>query len=77
MKIKYYDDTDTLYIELSQPSADTETRQLDDDTFIEMTGGRLAGITIDHAKERTDFSDLMISGFVAASQMPVGHWLSL
>ena len=53
MKIQYFPDTDTLYIELA-PAEVHETRDLDDDTLLDLDGaGRLCAITIEHASDRT------------------------
>ncbi|WP_295439247.1 DUF2283 domain-containing protein [uncultured Thiodictyon sp.] len=54
MKIRYFQDTDTLYIELrGTPIA--ETRDLDEDTIIELDkAGGLCAITIEHASERAE-----------------------
>jgi uncharacterized protein YuzE len=52
MKIKYFADTDTLYIEF-RPVASAETRDLDENTLLEVDGeGRVCGITLEHARER-------------------------
>ncbi len=52
MKIKYFRDTDTLYIELWPAEVD-ETRDLNEDTLLELDGdGRLCAITIEHASDR-------------------------
>jgi uncharacterized protein YuzE len=54
MKVKYFKDTDTLYIELGQHEI-VETRDLDENTQIDLDrGGNICGITIEHAKERAD-----------------------
>ena len=54
MKVKYFADTDTLYIELCSTDID-ETRDLDDDTLLELdSAGRLCAITIEHASDRMD-----------------------
>ena len=52
MKIKYFRDTDTLYIELC-PAEVSETRDLDENTLLDLDGeGRLCAITIEHASNR-------------------------
>ncbi|MYC38118.1 MAG: DUF2283 domain-containing protein [Chloroflexi bacterium] len=52
MKIRYFESTDTLYIELYQADVD-ETRDLDENTLLDLDGdGRLCSITIEHARER-------------------------
>ena len=54
MKIKYFQDTDTLYIEFRSVEV-AETKDLDENTLLDLDGeGNLCGITIDHAKERAD-----------------------
>ena len=55
MKIKYFQDTDTLYIEF-RGTAITESRDLDENTLLELdAGGNVCAITMEHAKERADF----------------------
>ena len=54
MKAKYFQDTDTLYLEL-RDSRVVETRDLDQDTLLDFDGeGKIVGITIEHAKTRLD-----------------------
>lgn len=54
MKIKYFQDTDTLYIEF-RTVAVAETKDYDEDTYIDIDAkGNVCGITIEHAKERAD-----------------------
>ena len=54
MKIKYFKDTDTLYIELRRDAV-VETKDLDDNTQIDLDrAGNICAITIEHAKERAD-----------------------
>jgi uncharacterized protein YuzE len=54
MKIKYFQDTDTLYIELRSTEI-AETRDLDENTLLDLdASGNICGITIEHARERTD-----------------------
>ncbi len=54
MKIRYFDDTDTLHIEFRAAEV-AETRDLDEDTLLDVDReGKICGITIEHAKERTD-----------------------
>lgn len=57
MKIKYFRDTDTLYIELC-PAEVEETRELDENTLLDLDGeGRLCAMTIEHASERMTIPD--------------------
>jgi uncharacterized protein YuzE len=53
MKIKYFEDTDTLYIELKSNEV-AETRHYDNATIDMDTLGNICGITIEDAKEHTD-----------------------
>jgi len=49
MKIKHYQDTDTLYIELRSVEV-AETRDLDENTLLDLDReGKICGITIEHA----------------------------
>ena len=58
MKIRYFRDTDTLYIEFR--AADVgETRDLDDDTQIDLdTRGNICSITVEHASQRADLPSI-------------------
>ena len=54
MKIKYFRDTDTLYIEF-RPAPVAETRDLDEDTQIDVdTQGNICAMTVEHASRRAD-----------------------
>ena len=53
MKIKYFADTDTLYIEFREAAA-LETKDLDENTIMDLDcDGNICAITIEHARERT------------------------
>ncbi len=55
MKIKYFQDTDTLYIEFRTGSV-AESRDLDENTLLDMDGeGNIVAITVEHARDRADF----------------------
>lgn len=54
MKIKYFQDTDTLYIELRSGSV-VETRDLDEETLIDLDqAGSVVALTLEHASRRAD-----------------------
>ena len=54
MKIRYFHDTDTLYIEFRQ-AAVAETRDLDENTQIDLdSAGNVCSLTLEHASKRTD-----------------------
>ena len=55
MKIKYFADTDTLYIEFKSVEV-METRDLDENTVLDLDReGNIAAITVEHASRRADF----------------------
>lgn len=54
MKITYFEDTDTLYIEF-RPTEVAETKDLDENTLIDLDNhGNVCGITVEHARERAE-----------------------
>ncbi len=59
MKVRYFEDTDTLYIELSDREP-AKTEDLNDNVMLELDkDGKVVGLTIEHAKEakgKLDFS---------------------
>lgn len=56
MKIKYFQDTDTLYLEF-RPGQVEESRDLDEDTLLDFDGNEnVVAMTIEHAAERADLS---------------------
>jgi uncharacterized protein YuzE len=61
MKISYYPDTDSLYIDLSeQPSA--ESREISEGVVLDYDAqGRLVGIDIDNASLKVELKKLTLS----------------
>lgn len=54
MKIKYFEDTDTLYIEF-RPAEVAETKDLDENTLLDLDrDGKICSITIEHARDRAE-----------------------
>lgn len=54
MNIKYFQDTDTLYIEFRKGEV-SETRDLDENTLLDVdAAGQIVAITVEHARERAD-----------------------
>jgi uncharacterized protein YuzE len=54
MNIKYFQDTDTLYIEFSKKEV-ADTRDLDEDTLLDVdSAGNIVAITVEHARNRAD-----------------------
>ena len=65
MKVKYFEDTDTLYIEF-RDSTIAESRDLDENTVLDLDAeGNVCAITVEHASERTDVARLTVEGMVA------------
>src|SRR5262245_48016471 len=57
MRIKHYQDTDTLYIEL-RPVKVAESRDLNENTLLDLDkDGAICGITIEHASKQVEISD--------------------
>ena len=57
MKIKYFADNDTLYIEF-RGGLVAETRDLDQDTALDIDAeGNLCAIAVEHASKRTGIPD--------------------
>lgn len=55
MKIRYFPDTDTLHIEFKPAGTVAETRDLDENTLLDLDkAGQILGITVEHASQRTD-----------------------
>jgi uncharacterized protein YuzE len=54
MKVRYFEQTDTLLIEFRQ-AAVAETRDLDENTVLDLDkNGNIFAITVEHASKRTD-----------------------
>ena len=58
MKLQYYPDTDSLYVEL-KPVPGVETREISDGLIVDIDAeGQVVGFDIDHASRRLDLSTL-------------------
>ncbi|MGC1953968.1 MAG: DUF2283 domain-containing protein [Gammaproteobacteria bacterium] len=65
MKVSYFDDTDTLYIEF-RDSDIAESKDLDENTILDVDAkGNVCAITFEHASARTDVSHLIVEGIAA------------
>lgn len=54
MKVKYFQGTDTLYLEFRADRI-AEARDLDENTVLDLDGqGRVCAMTMEHASQRTD-----------------------
>jgi uncharacterized protein YuzE len=58
MKVRYFDDTDTAYVEFSNHSA-AETREINDNILLDLdSNGNLFGMTIEHASDQADIAEM-------------------
>lgn len=65
MKVRYFADTDTLYIEFRDADI-AETKDLDENTVLDLdAAGNVRAITFEHASERTDVRHLTVEGIAA------------
>jgi uncharacterized protein YuzE len=65
MKVQYFADTDTLYIEFRERDI-VESKDLDENTLLDLDAdGNVCAITFEHASERTDVHHLTVEGIAA------------
>lgn len=65
MKVIYFNDTDTLYIEF-RSSDIVESKDLDENTVLDVDEkGNVCAITFEQASQRTDVSHLIVEGIAA------------
>ena len=65
MKMSYFDDTDTLYLEFKERDI-VETKELDENTVIDIDiNGYIVAITVEHASHMADVQHLALSGIAA------------
>ena len=58
MNIKYFQDTDTLYIEFKAAEV-AESKDLDENTLLDLDqNGNICGITVEHASQRADLPSI-------------------
>jgi uncharacterized protein YuzE len=58
MKIKYFADTDTALIEFSDGPVE-ETKEVSEDVYLDLDAkGALVSMTVEHAKERANISEV-------------------
>jgi len=67
MKIRYFADTDTALIEFSNKSV-AETKEISENLYIDLDEkGNLVSMTIEHAKERANISEVSFLQMVKSS----------
>jgi uncharacterized protein YuzE len=65
MKIKYYKEVDSLYLDLSSKKS-VESREVSDGVVLDYDGeGNLVGIDVEHASEKLDMSTLVVDSLPA------------
>ena len=65
MKVKYFKDTDTLYIEF-QTRTVVESRDLNENTILDLDAdGNICAITFEHASSRMDVEQVTLEGIAA------------
>jgi uncharacterized protein YuzE len=66
MKIKYFQETDTLYIEFRREEV-SETKELNENTILDLDrNGNICALTIEHARERTEIPSFSYEHVTAA-----------
>jgi uncharacterized protein YuzE len=71
MKLNYYPDTDSLYIDLSERDS-VESREVADGVVLDYDdAGNLVGIDIDHASEKVQLSRLVLQGMTGVIERTV------
>ena len=65
MKVRYFKETDTLYIEFNAQNI-SETKDLDENTILDLdSNGNICAITFEHASDRTDVQQITLEGIAA------------
>jgi uncharacterized protein YuzE len=65
MKVQYFKDTDTLYIEFRAMDV-FESRDLDENTIMDLDAdGNVCAMTFEHASSRTDVQKISLEGIAA------------
>lgn len=65
MRVQYFEDTDTLYIEFRRSDI-AETRDLNENTLLEFdAAGNVCALTFEHASQITDIQRVTLEGIAA------------
>lgn len=71
MKLNYYRETDSLYIDLSERDS-VESREVSDGIVLDFDEqGNVVGIDIDHASDKVQLSRLVLQGIHATVEKVV------
>lgn len=72
MKLKYYPDTDSLYIDLSHRTS-AESREISEGVVLDYDeSGHIVGIDIDNASSKVELHELMVSKVPFTTQTITG-----
>jgi uncharacterized protein YuzE len=72
MKLQYYPDTDSLYIDLSG-KASVDSREISEGVVLDYDeAGSVVGIDIDNASKKVDLQELMVTKIPFAMQTITG-----
>ena len=72
MKLKYYPETDSLYIDLSHRTS-VESREISEGVVLDYDeSGHVVGIDIDNASAKVDLHELMVSKVPFTTQTITG-----
>ncbi|MFZ5593033.1 MAG: DUF2283 domain-containing protein [Pseudomonadota bacterium] len=65
MKVSYFEDTGTLYIEFRGGDI-VKSKDLDENTILDVdASGNVCAITFEHASQRADLSHVVVEGIAA------------
>lgn len=70
MKIRYFADTDTLYIQLNDREI-VETQEFNENAFLDLDSeGNLVAVTLEHARETANIFDFSFQQVAATELQP-------
>lgn len=68
MKLNYYPETDSLYIDLSEKKS-TDSKEISEGVVLDYDAdGNLVGIDIDNASKKVQLKELILSGLPSSIQ---------
>ncbi|MFQ5963684.1 MAG: DUF2283 domain-containing protein [Candidatus Scalinduaceae bacterium] len=69
MKLNYYPDTDSLYIELVEKKTSVDSREISDGIVMDLDSeGNIIGFDIDNASKKINLSELITNKLPVISQ---------
>ncbi|MCB0072821.1 MAG: DUF2283 domain-containing protein [Caldilineaceae bacterium] len=71
MRIRYFPETDTLYVELTDQLV-VETREIAEDALVDLdAAGNLVALTVEHARERANMADFSFQQIMTQTYVAV------